>query len=487
MSDVLTAPPPRILVPATPRAPEEHRAWWDGQRGMNEGLFGQLLPPDIFEQRQELAKRSREVVWNFDPHAGQQPVLACDKRYIIVDCGRRWGKSLLAVRWAVDEALRTQGKVWLCGPTYATAMRALYGQLIAQLPRPYRKVTASARRIDLTGGGVIEVVSLDNPDNLRGEGLAAAVIDEAAFTTDYAVEQVIRPMLLQTQGRLLAISTPNGRKGWFYRWWLRGQSTDAQDQRYWSVQAPSWTNPFIPEEEWDELRANTPENVFAQEYGAEFVDSTSQVFRNVQIAATAQRRHLVEVGEYFVGIDFARSGDYTVVSVLQKLDGGRAKQVEMERWHRIDDLAQVARIEAIIDRFKPRKVLAEKNSFGAVSIALLQRKGVAAEGFNTSGSSKGPLIQQLAGAFEFRNIDLLDDAVQTNELLSYERNETANMTVTYNAPAGYHDDTVIALALAWRAGFGDPEGVSLGGHFEGEAKTYEDRDTIVPAMTWRAG
>ncbi len=106
MSDVLTAPPPRILVPATPRAPEEHRAWWDGQRGMNEGLFGQLLPPDIFEQRQELAKRSREVVWNFDPHAGQQPVLACDKRYIIVDCGRRWGKSLLAVRWAVDEALR---------------------------------------------------------------------------------------------------------------------------------------------------------------------------------------------------------------------------------------------------------------------------------------------------------------------------------------------------------------------------------------------
>jgi len=44
---------------------------------------------------------------------------------------------------------------------------------------------------------------------------------------------------------------------------------------------------------------------------------------------------------------------------------------------------------------------------------------------------------------------VLDDPVQTGELLSYESRKTASGAITYNAPAGMHDDTVMALAMAW--------------------------------------
>ena len=457
------------------------------------------LPGDLFARARERREQLRRVEWKFELHAGQREIQESPARFRIVCNGRRWGKSFLASHEGVEKANAGQGLVMLCAPTYKTAKNGVWAHLLNNLEPKFRRVHAGDLTIELTGGGRIQVGSLDQPDNLRGAGagLLGIIVDEAAFTPDYAVESVLRPMLMDCQGWLLAISTPKGRKGWFYRYWLRGQSADRLDGMYQSWQMPTWTNPALPNlaAEIEDLRASMPEQVFRQEIAAEFVDDIGQVFRDVQLAELAERQldrrgrpRVTPGADYYVGIDFARSGsDYTVVVVLEKAAGGILRLAWLERWGRISDEEQIDRLAAILLHFGPRRTIAEENAFGGVYCAWMQSKhGVTVELFNTSGASKGPLIQQAAAAFEFRRIEIWPSTdpvggVLVTELLSYERQETAAGNATYGAPAGYHDDCVMALAMAIRAAEGDPSGETVG-HFTGEVEDYQVGGTIADRL-----
>jgi hypothetical protein len=90
----------------------------------------------------------------------------------------------------------------------------------------------------------------------------------------------------------------------------------------------------------------------------------------------------------------------------------------------------------------------EDNSIGQPVIDHLRGRGMRVTGFHTSSASKMPLIQALQSAFEHSNIRIINDPVQINELQAYESKRTA-AGFSYSAPEGMHDDTVMALALAW--------------------------------------
>jgi hypothetical protein len=96
------------------------------------------------------------------------------------------------------------------------------------------------------------------------------------------------------------------------------------------------------------------------------------------------------------------------------------------------------------------QIVAEENSIGGPNIEALREEGLPVIAFQTTATSKPPLIESLALAFERREIAILPDAVQLAELQAYERT-VSRLTgrSSYNAPEGYHDDTVMALALAW--------------------------------------
>ena len=95
-------------------------------------------------------------------------------------------------------------------------------------------------------------------------------------------------------------------------------------------------------------------------------------------------------------------------------------------------------------------IWAEANSIGEPNIeALLPSDGLPVRRFYTSAKSKAPLIEALALAIERQDITLLDDPVLLGELADYRFDRLANGAYRYGAPAGSHDDTVIAAALAW--------------------------------------
>lgn len=97
-------------------------------------------------------------------------------------------------------------------------------------------------------------------------------------------------------------------------------------------------------------------------------------------------------------------------------------------------------------------VQVEQNSIGSVFYDMLVRKNpkIRIVKFLTTNKSKADIVNKLQAALENEKIGLLKDDKLLNELRLYEASynpKTGN--VSYNAPSGFNDDTVISLMLAY--------------------------------------
>lgn len=376
------------------------------------------------------------------PHQGQKEVHDNPARFKILSAGRRWGKTRLGVNECLDVASQG-GRAWWVAPSYKMSevgwrpVKNMGGRINARIRHVDRQIT-------LPGGGEVTIRSADNPDSLRGEGLDFVVLDECAFIKEDAWTEALRPALSDRQGRALFISTPKGHN-WFWRLWQRGH--DGGD--YAAFQFPTSTNPYIPPGEIEAARDTLPERIFEQEYLAVFTDDAGGVFRRVTDAATAvEQQKASDAGRYVFGVDWGKHNDFTVISVL---DMTTSSQVYMDRFNQIDYILQTKRLRALYERFKPYTIVAESNAMGEPLIEQMRRDGMPVMPFLTTNASKAGVIEGLALAFERGDIAILPDPVQMAELQAYEMERLPSGLLRYNAPDGIHDDTVIALALAWRA------------------------------------
>lgn len=377
------------------------------------------------------------------PHPGQALVHRDGARFKLLACGRRWGKTRLGVNECLDVAAKG-GRAWWVAPSYKMSevgwrpLRQIAGKVGAEI----RKVD---RQVILPGGGEVSVRSADNPDSLRGEGLDFVVVDECAFVPELAWTEALRPALSDRQGRAMFISTPKGRN-WFWRLWQRG-TDDAQDEwRSW--QFPTSGNPFIAATEIDAARRDLPERIYLQEYEARFLEDAGGVFRRVADAATATETGREPGHEYAIGADWGKSGDFTVLTVL---DIAERRMVAMDRFNRIDYAVQRGRLQAMHERYNSTVIMAESNSMGEPIIEQLQRDGLPVRGFTTTNATKAQIIEALGLAFERGDLRILPDPVLIGELQAYEMDRLPSGMVRYGAPEGMHDDTVMSLALALSA------------------------------------
>jgi hypothetical protein len=148
--------------------------------------------------------------------------------------------------------------------------------------------------------------------------------------------------------------------------------------------------------------------------------------------------------DYVGGLDLARLTDFTVLTILDS-DG---RQVFIDRYNLLDWAVQKQRIINDVNRYNAALLL-DSTGIGDPIYDDLRRAGLNVDGYKFTSDSKGKLIEFLMLAFDQAKIAILDDPVQKNELGIYEYTIGRSGNVSYNAPDGYHDDTVIALALAW--------------------------------------
>jgi hypothetical protein len=345
----------------------------------------------------------------------------------------------------LEMALRG-GECWWLSPTYKMA-----GQVWRDLRRACRhlpglQISEVDRRLETRAGGAITIRSAHAPDFLRGAGLHFAVLDEAAFMPPELWPEVVRPMLLDKGGGALFLSTPYGRN-WFYDLYRLGRDRTQPDWR--SFHFSSADNPLLNPAEIEAIRRVTPERIFRAEYLAEFLEESGEVFRGLRDAAAAPLSAEPQPGRVYVaGIDWGRSHDYTAIALI---DVEAGCMVALDRFHHIGWELQRGRLKTLCERWQPRAIWAEENSIGAVNIEALQAEGLPVRPFKMTSSSKGPLIEALALAIERSQLALLPDEALLGELAAYAVERLPGGAFRYSAPAGQHDDTVIALALAWHA------------------------------------
>lgn len=332
---------------------------------------------------------------------------------------------------------------WLA-PTYKNS-RPLW-RFCEQMTAPVvslLRINRTEREIEFPNGGRIGIFTGDNDVSIRGNAFDLVIVDEAPQIKAETWTDALMPTLADRDGRAMLIGTPKG-KNWFWQEFVKAQAEGR------AFTAPSNANPMPNiRRAFEMARQAVSVRTFRQEWLAEFVEDGAGVFRNVRACATASVAEPDKKAQYVIGVDWARSNDYTVFCVL---DANTKRQVYQDRFTDIDYPRQADRLSAVWERYNKATILAEYNSMGGPMVEELQRRGLPVVSFTTTQVTKAALIDGLARAFDFREITILNDSVLIGELESYEQMKTSATGVpSFGAPEGIHDDTVIALGLAWRA------------------------------------
>ena len=218
----------------------------------------------------------------FRPDPWQAAALRSGARQQILLCSRQSGKStvsaLLALHCAIYQA---PSLVLLLSPGLRQSqelfrkVRDSLSALGTAAPEP---AAESALRLELPGGSRI-VCLPGNETTIRGySNVALLVVDEASRVPD-ELYQAVRPMLAVSGGRLLLLSTPFGRRGFFHREWTEG-GDDWERVKVTADQVPR-----IPREWLERERATIGDWWFGQEYLCLFVDPLDSVFATEHIEA----------------------------------------------------------------------------------------------------------------------------------------------------------------------------------------------------------
>ena len=213
-----------------------------------------------------------------EPDNWQARVLRSAAPRLLLDCSRQSGKSTVTALLAVHTAIYEPGALVLLLSPSLRQSQELFKKCLSvyrTLDRPVPPEAKSALRLELENGS--RIVSLPGKETtIRGySGVGLLVIDEAARVPD-ALYYSIRPMLAVSAGRLIALSTPFGTRGWWYEAWRSPEPWE----RY---EVPATDCPRIPPAFLEEERRNMGEWWFEQEYLCRFLDAQTQAFRREDI------------------------------------------------------------------------------------------------------------------------------------------------------------------------------------------------------------
>lgn len=216
----------------------------------------------------------------FDPDPWQSDLLLSDDPRHLLLCSRQSGKSTTVGSLAVQTALYDPGLILMFAPAERQS-KELFRKAkdiylaLRDVPRVLQESTTS---LELANGS--RIVALPGVEaTVRSFSAPRLVLVDEASRVEDALYHAVSPMLAVSKGRLVALSTPYGRRGWFYEAWEHGGD-------YW--QRTKITAEECPriEAAWLEgERADIGDWAFRQEYLCEFVDTDEQFFSSALIEA----------------------------------------------------------------------------------------------------------------------------------------------------------------------------------------------------------
>jgi hypothetical protein len=199
-------------------------------------------------------------------------------------CSRQSGKSLCAAAVALREALlRPPALILILSPSGRQSkefFKDKFLRLYKSLGRPVGAVQESSVEMELANGSRVVALPGDEDTIVGYSGVRLLVVDEAARVPD-SLYYYVRPMLAVSRGMLVVLSTPKGRRGWFYEEWTNPKSAESWER----AEIPATMCPRISPEFLAKERGEIGEFMYTQEYLLHFNDLIGSLFNKTDIDA----------------------------------------------------------------------------------------------------------------------------------------------------------------------------------------------------------
>lgn len=396
-------------------------------------------------------------LYGYTPTDFQKAVHDCialhpNNAVVVVKACRQVGKTLMLCNELLRCSINNKNAVSLVISQTLEASRKIFRDLDLVLEGTpiLKRKNETLLTLEFINGSIIYFRSQVQGESLRGltvknNGILA--VDECAYINPDFFYSVLLPMTNVYKSLILLTSTPRFKQGVFFNYYMKGKQGDP---RIFSFDFTEYDlSRFITEEQKEQYRLVMPKAQFTTEVLGEFLDTDSVLFDGFRDCITGERRPTEKV---YMGIDWSAGVgiDRTSISVLNQ-DG---QQIELEYFNDKNTTQTVDRIEEIYNRYKRFSpvIYAEVNGVGKPYCDLLKDRKISINEWSTTNKSKTDMVAHLQVAFEQKEISLLDDELQQNELSYYEATyNPKTQVVTYNAPQGLHDDTCISLGLSWEA------------------------------------
>lgn len=419
----------------------------------------------------------------------------CLRYRVVVAClGRRWGKTRACMMLILEKASRKTGdyRVGYGTPTARLARRR-YDEFLGLFKRAGIRVRPNRQDLVLEVEGMERCTSitmffwgLDEPDNVRGEGLDDLILDECKDILSRAYYSVLRPMLMDTGGSVLLMGTPSriGKgAGWFWREYQAAKA--GGKDRAW-LTGPTHDNPTLKAadiqaavEDVEREGKSVQEELFAQ-----WLPSDGAVFENLPATFTVPwltESHSAgtslwtgeepdrgvpaldplhpgrEPHHYCIGFDLALLRDYSVAAVFNRTTRDMAALMRM---HRVPDDEQRRLVYDLHHRYNGATVLWDRTGFGVGFMGEMHRlfgkHGVPivwSHAEKMADLRRARTLCQRAGTPEgwaLIEAPWLYAEFEAYQLTTHNANEEQLATPKAGAPAGLHDDGVSACMLASR-------------------------------------
>ena len=396
------------------------------------------------------AKRIK-IQFDFVPTASQQEiydsVFTYGNKYIIANLSRQQGKTTI-IKAIVCQWFFTRGeKIGYVTPT-KTLAKIIYEELKQQLSSVISKSDGVYHT--LTNGWTgshLSFFSAEQADAIRGQTFDYLIIDEAAFMKSDPENDiwynVLWPTVKVKGKKIVMISTPRGKNGFFYDYAVRALQGE---KKFKYIKRTIYDDGLITKEEIEALKKNYPPLAWKQEYMCEFLDNAISAIPDFE-KAFKQFTYDNDRPQW-IGIDLSANGeDNTIVTWINDIGQVRQRQIDGEL-----DVKYKLIADCINSTKNLEKVYVEQNGIGAPMLNEIMKRvnnRSKVKYWTTTNETKTDIINLLS--MKVSNDEMYlpeEDKKLYGEFCTFTFQVTKTKKVTYGAKTGFHDDRIMSLAIA---------------------------------------
>ena len=266
---------------------------------------------------------NKTIAIPYSPRPLQREVHNSLKRFNVLVCHRRFGKSVLSINQLIKTAVsKPMSRCAFVAPTYRQG-KSIAWEYLKQYTQPLMYLGGNKNetelKIELFNGSAIQIFGADHPDSLRGMGFHGVVLDEYALMAPRVWTEIIRPAISDHLGWVMFIGTPMGHNQFWevYDFALRGHK-DWFGQLYRASETK-----VIPDEELKQAQDIMTEEQFQQEFECSFTAAVSGAYYGKLISKAEKENRIgnVPVDEH-VGVETwwdLGIGDSTAIWFAQRI------------------------------------------------------------------------------------------------------------------------------------------------------------------------